>query len=155
MAGVEIDEDSDEYQEWYHSFTRVPTAAIFEAQRKISEILNKYFEESNRSNRQKQLSTLLRNGETSRLCLWISWLRGNLTSKHSSLRQFASRRLTTKLNLYWDSRLDRVPRQHGWNDLRPAVQARVPQVQAQDINHVYWCAIGQVQLTSLVLQRVG
>ena len=51
---MEIDVDSDELQDWYHSFTRFPPAAIFEAQRKISEILNKHFEESNRANRQKQ-----------------------------------------------------------------------------------------------------
>ncbi len=53
-AGVEIDVDSDEFQEWYHSFTRHPQAAIFEAQHQIREILNKYFEESNCANRQKQ-----------------------------------------------------------------------------------------------------
>ena len=40
MAGVEIDVDSEEFQEWYHSFTRFPPAAIFEAQHNISEILN-------------------------------------------------------------------------------------------------------------------
>ncbi len=46
--------DSDEFLEQYHSFTRFPQAAIFEAQHKISDILNKYFEESNRAKRQKQ-----------------------------------------------------------------------------------------------------
>jgi hypothetical protein len=54
MAGVEIDMDSDELQEWYHSFTRFLLATIFEAQHKSSEILNKYFEDSNRANRQEQ-----------------------------------------------------------------------------------------------------
>jgi hypothetical protein len=34
--------------------TRFPPAAIFDAQHKISEILNTYFEESNRANRQRQ-----------------------------------------------------------------------------------------------------
>ncbi len=46
--------DSDEFQDWYLTFTRFPPAAIFDAQHKISEILNKYFEESNRANRQRQ-----------------------------------------------------------------------------------------------------
>ncbi len=54
MAGVEIDVDSKEFQDWFTAFTRFPLAAIFDAQHKISEILNKYFEESNRANRQRQ-----------------------------------------------------------------------------------------------------
>ena len=54
MAGVEIDIDSDEYQGWYTSFSKFPPPAIFEAQHKISEIITKYFEESNRAKRQKQ-----------------------------------------------------------------------------------------------------
>ncbi len=54
IAGVEIDVDSDDFQEWYHSITKFPLAAIFEAHHKISEILDKYFKESNRTNRQKQ-----------------------------------------------------------------------------------------------------
>ena len=54
MAGVEIDIDSDEYQEWYTSFSKFPPPAIFEAQHQISEILIKYFEVSNRTKRQKQ-----------------------------------------------------------------------------------------------------
>ncbi len=54
MAGVEIDVDSDKFQEWYHSFNRFPPTAIDEAQHKIGEIINKYFDESNRENRQKQ-----------------------------------------------------------------------------------------------------
>jgi hypothetical protein len=45
MAGVKIDVDSDDFQKWYISFTRFPPAAIFDAQHKISEILNEYFEE--------------------------------------------------------------------------------------------------------------
>jgi hypothetical protein len=32
-------------QEWFNAFTKFPPAAIFDAQHKISEILNKYFEE--------------------------------------------------------------------------------------------------------------
>ncbi len=54
MAGVEIDVDSNEFQEWYISFTRFPLAAIFDAQHKISEIIHTYFEESTRANRQRQ-----------------------------------------------------------------------------------------------------
>ena len=54
MAGVEIDIDSDEFQEWYRSFSQFPPPAIFEGQHKISEILSKYFEDSNGSKRQKQ-----------------------------------------------------------------------------------------------------
>ena len=53
MAGVDIDVDSDEYQAWYTSFTKFPPP-FCEAQHKISEILIKYFEESNRTKRQKQ-----------------------------------------------------------------------------------------------------
>jgi hypothetical protein len=45
MAGVEINVDSDEFQEWYNAFTRLPPAAIFDTHHKISEILNKHFEE--------------------------------------------------------------------------------------------------------------
>jgi hypothetical protein len=54
MAGVEINVDSEEFQAWYNAFTKFQPAAIFDAQHKISEIHNKYFEESNRPNRQKQ-----------------------------------------------------------------------------------------------------
>jgi hypothetical protein len=57
MVGVEINVDSEEFQEWYHAlnvFTKFLPAAIFDAQHKISEILNKYFEELNRANSQKQ-----------------------------------------------------------------------------------------------------
>ncbi len=54
IAGVEIDVDSDECQDWFNAFTKFPPAAIFDAQHKISEILNKYFEESNRANSQRQ-----------------------------------------------------------------------------------------------------
>ncbi len=53
MAGVEIDVDSDEFQDWYQSFTRFRLAAIFDTQNKISEIPNKYFEESSRANSQR------------------------------------------------------------------------------------------------------
>jgi hypothetical protein len=41
MAGIEIDVDSDEVQEWIHSFTQFLPSVIFKAQHKISEILNK------------------------------------------------------------------------------------------------------------------
>ena len=56
MEGVEIDLDSDEFQAWYLAFSKFPPPAIFEGQQKISlsEILSKYFEDSNRSKRQKQ-----------------------------------------------------------------------------------------------------
>ncbi len=54
MAGVEIDVDSDEFQDWFNACTKFPPAAIFDAQHKISVILNKYFEESNRANCQRQ-----------------------------------------------------------------------------------------------------
>ena len=48
---------SDDYQGWYTSLSKFPPPAIFEAHHKISEILTKYFEESNRTKvtkRQKQ-----------------------------------------------------------------------------------------------------
>ena len=54
MAGVEIDIDSDEFQEWYRAFHLYPPPAIFVGQHKISEILSMHFEEPNRSKRQKQ-----------------------------------------------------------------------------------------------------
>ncbi len=41
-------------QDWFNAFTKFPPATIFDAQHKISEILNKYFEESNLANRQRQ-----------------------------------------------------------------------------------------------------
>ena len=46
--------DSDEFQAWYTLFSIFSQPAIFEAQHKISEILTKYFEESNWTKRQKQ-----------------------------------------------------------------------------------------------------
>ena len=51
MAGVEIDVDSDEFQEWFRVF---PAQAIAEAQHQISTTINKYVEGGNRTNRQKQ-----------------------------------------------------------------------------------------------------
>ena len=54
IAGVEIDLDSDAFQAWYLAFSKFPPQAIFEGQHTISEILSKYFEDSNRSKRQKQ-----------------------------------------------------------------------------------------------------
>ena len=54
VAEVKIDMDSDEYQGWYTSFCKVSPPAIYEAQLMISEIVTKYFEESNRTKRQKQ-----------------------------------------------------------------------------------------------------
>ena len=75
MAGVEINVDSDEFQEWYNAFTRLPPAAIFDTHHKISEILNKHFEESNRVNRQKQsyYYATERWREISRLFISIRW----------------------------------------------------------------------------------
>ncbi len=54
MAGVEIDVDSDEFQACYQAFTEFQQQAIFEAQHKISDTLNKYFEDSNKAECQKQ-----------------------------------------------------------------------------------------------------
>ncbi len=59
MAGVEINVDSEEFQEWYNAFTRFPPAVIFDAQHKINEILNRYFEESNRPHRQTRKQSYL------------------------------------------------------------------------------------------------
>ena len=42
MAGVEIDVDSDEFQEWYRAFTTFPSQAISEAQRQIDTTICKY-----------------------------------------------------------------------------------------------------------------
>ena len=44
MAGVEINVDSDEFQEWYRAFTTFPAQAISEAQHQISTTINKYVE---------------------------------------------------------------------------------------------------------------
>ncbi len=49
MAGLEIDENSDEFQDWYRLYYRVfttfPTAAAFtEAQHQINVVINKYIE---------------------------------------------------------------------------------------------------------------
>ena len=54
MAGVEINVDSDEFQECYRAFTTFPAQAIAEAQLQISTNINKYVEGGNRTNRQKQ-----------------------------------------------------------------------------------------------------
>ena len=72
MAGVDIEIDSDEFQSWYISFSKYPPGAIFEGQHKISEILSKYFEESNRSKRQSRVTTMqLSNGGTVTLRLHL------------------------------------------------------------------------------------
>ena len=49
MTGVDIDTDFDEFQVRYLAFTKFLPPANFEFQHKISEILNKYFEDSNRT----------------------------------------------------------------------------------------------------------
>ncbi len=54
MAGIEIEIDSDEFQEWYRAFTTFPYLAISEAQYQINAVINKYIEGGNRTNRQKQ-----------------------------------------------------------------------------------------------------
>ena len=58
MAGVEIDVDSDEFQEWYRAFTMFPAQAISEAQHRdqimINTTINKYVKGGNRTNRQIQ-----------------------------------------------------------------------------------------------------
>ena len=50
MAGVEINVDSDEFQEWYRAFTTFPAQAISEAQHQIDTTINKYVEGRNRTN---------------------------------------------------------------------------------------------------------
>jgi hypothetical protein len=54
MAGIEIEVDSDEFQEWYRAFTTFPSQAISEAQYQINAVINKYIQCGNRTNRQKQ-----------------------------------------------------------------------------------------------------
>jgi hypothetical protein len=54
MAGIEIECDLDEFQEWYRAFTMFPSQAISEAQYQINAVINKYIEGGNRTNRQKQ-----------------------------------------------------------------------------------------------------
>ena len=56
MAGIEIEVDSEEFQEWYHDrmFTTFPSQAISEAQYQINPVINKYIEGGNRTNRQQQ-----------------------------------------------------------------------------------------------------
>jgi hypothetical protein len=54
MAGVQVDTDSDEFQAWYLAFTSFATSAIFESLHNVNEILNMYFKETNRTNRQKK-----------------------------------------------------------------------------------------------------
>ena len=44
MASVEIDVDSDAYQEWYRAFTTFPSQAILEAQHQINTTISKYVE---------------------------------------------------------------------------------------------------------------
>ena len=44
MAGVEIDVDSDEFQEWYRAFTTFPSQAISEAQHQINTTISKCVE---------------------------------------------------------------------------------------------------------------
>ena len=52
MAGIEIEIDSDEFQEWYKAFTTFPSQAISEAQYQINAVINKFIEGGNRTNRQ-------------------------------------------------------------------------------------------------------
>ena len=54
MAGIEIEVDSEEFQEWYRACTTSPSKAISEAQYQINAVINKYIEGGNRTNRQKQ-----------------------------------------------------------------------------------------------------
>ena len=54
MAGVQVDTDSDEFQAWYLAFTSFATSAIFESLHNVNEILNMYFKETYRTNRQKK-----------------------------------------------------------------------------------------------------
>ncbi len=55
MAGIEIEVDSEEFQEWYRTFTTFPLQAISEAQNQINALIHKYIEGGNRTNRQKQI----------------------------------------------------------------------------------------------------
>ncbi len=54
MAGIEIEVDSNEFQEWNRAFTTFPSQAISEAQYDMNAVINKYIEGGNRTNRQKQ-----------------------------------------------------------------------------------------------------
>ena len=59
MAGVEIDVDSDEFQEWYREFTTFLAQAISEAQHQINKTIIKYVEGGNRANHQKQGTSMV------------------------------------------------------------------------------------------------
>ena len=54
MAGVEIDNDSDEFQAWYLAFTSFSPSALLELQAKLNEILGRHFEDTNRTGQKKQ-----------------------------------------------------------------------------------------------------
>ena len=54
MSGIEIDPESDEYQEWYRRFIGTPPSVIPQIQAEINQELNKYFDEPVRSNRKMQ-----------------------------------------------------------------------------------------------------
>ncbi len=54
MAGIEIEVDSEEFQEWYRVFTTFSWQAISEAQYLFNAVINNYIEGGNRTNRKKQ-----------------------------------------------------------------------------------------------------
>ncbi len=132
------------------SIHEISPGCNFWSSTKISEIINKYLRSQiGQTVRSRAISTLLRDGETSRLCSWISW-QGEITSQNTALWGTLQANDWPKF-LYQDSRFYQAPHQHGRNDLRPAIQALGP----HDSNHVHGCAIGQDQLTSLVRQEAG
>ena len=54
MSRIEIDPESDEYQNWYHRFIGTQPSVIPQIQAEMNQDLNKYFEETVRSNRKTQ-----------------------------------------------------------------------------------------------------
>ncbi len=76
MAGIEIDIDSDEFQERYKAFTTFPSQAISEAQYQINAVINKYLEGGNRTNvRSRAIFMACSVTETLRLYFRIHWPR--------------------------------------------------------------------------------
>ncbi len=54
MAGIEIEVDSEEFQEWCRALTTFQLQAISEAQYQINVVIKRYIEGGNRTNHQKQ-----------------------------------------------------------------------------------------------------
>ncbi len=53
-AGLEMDVDPDKFQVWYRASVSISPSAIFETQRKVNNKMNRFVEETNRTNQQKQ-----------------------------------------------------------------------------------------------------